>query len=77
MLYWSKYVYRIVVLTEIYCRFTINRLSYHTTGWHLLDGKCMFAWNCVIETYPEGRECEACIELNLFGKEPEFFKHCN
>jgi len=24
-------------MTEIYCRFTINRLSYHTTGWHLLD----------------------------------------
>ena len=23
--------------TEIYCRFTINRLSYHTTGWLLLD----------------------------------------
>ena len=22
---------------KIYCRFTINRLSYHTTGWHLLD----------------------------------------
>ena len=34
---WSKYIYHIVVLTEIYCRFTINRLSYHTTGWHLLD----------------------------------------
>ena len=39
MLYWSKYIYRIVVLTEIYCRFTINRLSYHTTGWHLLKKK--------------------------------------
>ena len=37
MLYWSKYIHHIVVLTEIYCRFTINSLSYHTTGWHLLD----------------------------------------
>ena len=27
MLYWSKYVCRIVVLTEIHCRFTIGRLS--------------------------------------------------
>jgi len=27
----SKYI-NVVVLTEIYCRFTINRLSYHTTG---------------------------------------------
>ena len=32
-----KYIYHIVVLTEIYCRFTINRLSYHRTRWHLLD----------------------------------------
>jgi hypothetical protein len=30
MLYWSKYIYHIVVLKEIYCRFTINKLSYHT-----------------------------------------------
>jgi len=27
------------VSTEIYCRFTINILSYHTTGWLLLEYK--------------------------------------
>ena len=27
MLYLSKYIYHIVVLTEIYCRLTINRLN--------------------------------------------------
>ena len=33
-----KQIYHnIVVSTEIYCRFTINRLSYHATGWILLD----------------------------------------
>ena len=28
--------------TEIYCRFTINRLPYHTTGWLLLDNNIIF-----------------------------------
>ena len=31
--------HNIVVLMEIYCRLKINRLSYHTTGWLLLDYK--------------------------------------
>jgi len=32
------------VSTEIYCRFTINRLSYHTTGWLLLDSQMLLFW---------------------------------
>ena len=30
--------------TEIYCRFTINRLSYHTTGWLLLEWSLGSIW---------------------------------
>ena len=32
-----KQIYHIVVSTEIYCRFTINRLPYHITGWLLVN----------------------------------------
>jgi len=38
MLYWSKYIYHIVVLTEIYCRFTI--IDY--TTWSFLSLKCVY-----------------------------------
>ena len=32
----SKYII-LLCRRKIYCRYTINRLSYHTTGWLLLD----------------------------------------
>ena len=38
MLYWSKYIYHIVVLTEIYCRFTI--IDYTTQSF--LSLKCVY-----------------------------------
>ena len=38
MLYWSKYIYHIVVLTEIYCRFTI--IDY--TTYSFLSLKCVY-----------------------------------
>jgi len=38
MLYWSKYIYHIVVLTEIYCRFTI--INYTTK--RFLSLKCVY-----------------------------------
>jgi len=37
MLYWKLSKYIICCVDEIYCRLTINRLSYHTMGWLLID----------------------------------------
>ena len=42
------------MLTEIYCRFTITRLSYHTTGWHLLDKEVTFDPECQLGTRGRG-----------------------
>jgi hypothetical protein len=42
MLYWSKYIYHVVVLTEIYCRFTI--IHYTTYSFLSLKCACTFFW---------------------------------
>ena len=46
MLHWSWVNISYCCVDEIYCRFTINRLSCQTTGWLFLDIFCM---QCVLK----------------------------